>query len=171
MGCAFDTTRLARTSEPSESSTPTERPLPAMATRCTSAPVRISAPADSAARAMALETPPMPPRTQPQAPACPATSPIQWCISTYAEPGDIGPHHAPITACVASAPFTRSSSNHSSRKSAALIVNSRTISCTSRPVQLRILPAVRTHRAISRMRTFGGTTNRRSFNSPATRSK
>ena len=79
----------------------------------------------------------MPPFTQPQAPKWPSTSPIQWCIRTYAEPGVIGPHHAPMIACVASAPFTRSSSNHSSRKSAALIVNSRTSSWMSRPVQPR----------------------------------
>ena len=38
-----------------------------------------------------------------------------------------------MIACVASAPFTRSSSNHSSRKSAALIVNSRTNSCDVAP--------------------------------------
>ena len=76
-----------------------------------------------------------------------------------------------MIACVARAPFTRSSSNHSSRKSAALIVNRRTSSWMSRPVQPRNRPAVRAHRGASASRMFGGTTNRRSFRSSATRSK
>ncbi len=171
FGWAFDTTVFARISDPSWSSTPTARPWLLIAMRATGASVRIVAPAASAERAMACETPPMPPFTQPHAPKWPSTSPIQWCIKTYAEPGVMGPHHAPMIACVASAPFTRSSSNHSSRKSAALIVNSRTSSWMSRPVQPRNRPAVFAHRGTSVSRMFGGTTNSRSFRSLATRSK
>src|SRR5947208_1257862 len=63
-------------------------------------------------------------------------------MSVYADPGDMGPPHAPTTAWVASAPFTRSSRNHSSRKSAALIVNSRTSSWRSRPFHPRNLASV-----------------------------
>ena len=81
----------------------------------------------------------------------------------YAEPGVIGPPHAPTTAWVASAPFTRSSLNHSSRKSAALIVNSRTSSWMSRPVHPRNRAAVRAQLRISDSRMFGGTTYSSAF--------
>ena len=76
-----------------------------------------------------------------------------------------------MTAWVASAPFTRSSSNHSSRRSAALIENSRTSSAMSPPVQRRNLPASASHRGRSRRLRFGGTTNSISFSSGAIRAK
>ncbi len=113
----------------------------------------------------------MPSFTHPQAPKWPSTSPIQWCIRTYAEPGVIGPHHPPTIACVARAPFTRGSSNHSSSRSAALIVNSRTISWTSRPLKRRSFAVVRNHAGRSPTRMFGGITNSSDFIKPATRSK
>ena len=69
IGCAHETTRCARISEPSASATPTAWPLALIATRSTSASVRTSAPAASAARAIAAEIPPMPPLTHPHAPA------------------------------------------------------------------------------------------------------
>jgi hypothetical protein len=169
-GWALETTRRAATTDPSSSSAPAARP-PRTWTRRTAAPARISAPAARAALASAWLTPPMPPCTHPQAPSCPATWPIQWCISTYADPGLIGPHQAPMMACVASAPLTRSSVNHSSRKSAADMVNSRTASATSRPVHLRSRAAAAAHLGRSPADRFGGTTNSRSFSSRATRAK
>ena len=77
-----------------------------------------------------------------------------------------------MIAWVASAPFTRSSSNHSSRKSAALMVNSRTSSCDVAPGPATE-PAARARptRASSRSPRFGGTTNSSSFTSPAIRAK
>ena len=48
----------------------------------TSASVRISAPNDRAAAAIAVVTPPMPPRGKPQAPDWPSASPTWWCSIT-----------------------------------------------------------------------------------------
>ncbi len=49
---------------------------PLVRTRATSASVRISAPSERAAEAMASDTAPVPPRGIPQAPAAPSTSPM-----------------------------------------------------------------------------------------------
>ena len=171
FGWALDTTCAALITEPSSSSTPIARPAVPTTIRATRAAVRISAPAARAAPAIAADTPPMPPSTHPQAPKWPSTCPIQWCISTYADPGVIGPPHAPTTACVASAPFTRGSSNHSSSRSAALIVNSRTSSWMSRPVHPRSLALARAQPRTSVIRMFGGTTNNNRRSSPPTCSK
>jgi hypothetical protein len=76
-----------------------------------------------------------------------------------------------MMACVAIAPFTRSSTNHSSRKSAADIVNSRTASATSRPVHRRSRAPTAAHFGRSPSDRFGGTTNSRSFSRCATRAK
>jgi hypothetical protein len=74
-GCAVVTTTPASTSSPLASVTPVARP-PLVRIRATSAPVRISAPDERAAAASAEVTPPMPPRGNPHAPACPSTPPM-----------------------------------------------------------------------------------------------
>ena len=66
---------------PSSSSTPVARP-PCTTTRRTGAFSRMVAPAARAESARARVRAPMPPCTQPQAPAWPSISPIQWCMST-----------------------------------------------------------------------------------------
>ena len=52
---------------------------PATSIDATSASVRTTAPCASAERAMAAEIAPMPPRTWPQAPLTPSSSPSSWC--------------------------------------------------------------------------------------------
>ena len=64
--------------------------------------MRITAPRLRAESAMAFETAPMPPRTNPHNPRWPFTPPMQWCSRIYAVPGERGPPLAPITPSVAS---------------------------------------------------------------------
>ena len=62
---------------------------------------------------------------------CPsASSPTEWCISTYAVPGAIGPAHVPMIPFTDCTPMTTGSSNHRASRSAALIVNRRVIVAT-----------------------------------------
>ena len=77
---------------------------------------------------------------------------IALCLVVY-----VTQQQAPMMAWVASAPLTRSSVNHSSRKSAADMVNSRTASATSRPVQPRSRAAVAAHFGRSPAARLGGT--------------
>ena len=71
------TTTGARISSPLSRATPTARP-PRTRILATRAPVRISAPKDSAARRQASDTPPIPPSWYPQDPRWPSpTSPIE----------------------------------------------------------------------------------------------
>ncbi len=100
-------TVAALISSPLASVTPVTRPL-RVRILATSAPVRTSAPTERAAAASALVTPPIPPRGNPHAPACPPVSPMWWCSITYAVPGDLGPAQAPITPETASTPRTAS---------------------------------------------------------------
>ena len=58
------------------------------------------------------------------------SSPTEWCISTYAVPGAIGPAHVPMIPFTDCTPMTTGSSNQRSSRSAALIVNSRVMSAT-----------------------------------------
>jgi hypothetical protein len=59
--------------------------------------VRIVRPAARALAAMRLEIAPMPPRTWPQAPLTPSSSPSAWWSRLYAVPGVRGPAHTPTT--------------------------------------------------------------------------
>ncbi len=75
----------------------------------------------------------MPPCGMPHDATCPSvSSPTEWCISTYAVPGVMGPAHVPMMPFTDCTPITTGSSNHRSRRSAALIVKSRVISATVR---------------------------------------
>ena len=74
-GCAVVTMVSASTSSPLASVTPVARP-PLVRIWATSASVRISAPKERAAAESAVVTPPIPPRGNPQVPACPSTPPM-----------------------------------------------------------------------------------------------
>jgi hypothetical protein len=76
--------------------TPVTRP-PVTSMLATGAFVRISAPKARALAAIALEIEPMPPRTWPQAPLTPSSSPSAWCSKLYAVPGVRGPAQTPTT--------------------------------------------------------------------------
>ena len=90
------TTTGASIDSPLASVTPVTRPS-RVRMRATSAPVLTWAPYIRAARASAPVTAPIPPRGNPQAPACPPASPTWWCSITYAVPAERGPAHVPIT--------------------------------------------------------------------------
>ncbi len=100
-------TTSASISSPLASVTPITRPS-LVRMRATSASVRISAPNDRAAAAIALVTPPIPPRGKPQAPVWPSASPTWWCSITYAVPAERGPAQVPITPDTDSTPRTAS---------------------------------------------------------------
>ena len=72
---ADDRTWVASISSPLASATPVALPLRTM-TRATGASVRISAPSASAARAIDMLTPPVPPLGMPQARNAPSISPM-----------------------------------------------------------------------------------------------
>ncbi len=129
-GWTVVTTVAAVSRRPSVSSAPVTRPPPAVI-RVTGDPVQISAPNDRAAAAIAPLTAPMPPRGNPQAPACPAASPMWWCRVTYPVPGDRGPAHMPITPETDSTPRSASLSKYWSSRSAMLPLNSRVRSTAS----------------------------------------
>ena len=67
----------AYSTSPLSSVTPTVRP-PLTSIERTEAPVRMTAPADSAERAIAIEIAPMPPLTCPHRPGTPSISPSSW---------------------------------------------------------------------------------------------
>ena len=94
--------------------------------------MRISAPKDRAAAASAAVTPPIPPRGNPQAPACPSTPPMWWCSITYAVPAERGPAQVPMTPDTESRPSMASLEKYSSMRSAMLPVSSRVTSTTPR---------------------------------------
>ena len=100
-------TTSASISSPLASVTPHTRPA-RVRIRATSAPVRISAPNDRAAAAIAPLTPPIPPRGNPHAPDWPSASPTWWCSITYAVPADRGPAQVPITPDTEATPRTAS---------------------------------------------------------------
>ena len=101
--------------------------------RATGASVRISAPKDRAADAIAAVRPPIPPSGNPHEPSSPSpTSPILWWAITNAVPGERGPAHVPITPDTESTPSTSGDSKKSSRRSATLIENRRVTSATPR---------------------------------------
>src|SRR6266571_1032963 len=75
---AFSTgNRVPHYPKPPRRTTPRARPS-ATRMRSTGAPQRITAPRSRAARAMHSDTCPMPPRTTPQQPRIPSTSPMTW---------------------------------------------------------------------------------------------
>ena len=80
-GCAVVITVAAFTSSPLARVTPVTWPALVLIF-ATSAPVRSSAPNERAALASAALTPPIPPRGNPQPPACPSTPPMWWCSIT-----------------------------------------------------------------------------------------
>ena len=87
-------------SSPSSSVTPTTRP-PATSMLVTAAVVRIVAPNARAEAAIDSEIAPIPPRTWPQAPLTPSSSPSSWWSRLYAVPGVRGPAHTPTTPVLA----------------------------------------------------------------------
>ena len=124
FGCAPDMTTGARSSSPLSSVTPTVWPSITSIDR-TAAPVRMTAPADSADRAIAIEIAPMPPFTCPHSPGTPSISPSSWWSRLYAVPGVRGPAHTPTTPVEAIAPLKASCSNQSSSRSPTDIVITR----------------------------------------------
>ena len=72
---ALDSTAPASIASPFSSTTPVARP-PCTRTSATGASVLISAPSERAAEAMALLTPPVPPRGMPHARNAPSISPM-----------------------------------------------------------------------------------------------
>src|SRR5437899_2776611 len=89
FGSALLRTAVPSTMVPSASSTPTARPFRTRIRRTVEL-VRMSAPKARAARAIASEIAPIPPRIQPHAPFKPPTSVSVWCPRTNAVPGDDG---------------------------------------------------------------------------------
>ena len=75
----------------------------------------------------------MPPRTYAHTPRAPPLSPMTWWKSTYAVPGIEGLAIAPMTASVASVPFSSSDSNQRSRIGRAAPVRISTASPAASP--------------------------------------
>jgi hypothetical protein len=115
----------------------------------TSASVLTCAPNIRAARDSAPDTPPMPPRGNPQAPAAPSVSPMWWCSITYAVPAERGPAQVPITPDTDSRPSIASLSKYPSIRSAILLVSSRVMSTAARSSTPRRLVSSRAWRSRS----------------------
>ena len=93
------------------------------------------------ADASACVRPSMPPRTYAHTPRAPPLSPMTWWKSTYAVPGIEGLAIAPMTASVASVPFSSSDSNQRSRIGRAAPVMTSTASPARLPAAETTVPA------------------------------